>query len=301
MPARVIDCKLIADEIKLHVRNLINELKNKGIEPHLAAVQISQCNANQIYIKRQRKLCENLGINFTLMEFAENISENKLIDEIDVLNNDKLITGIILQMPIPEHIQPAKIQAAISAEKDVEGITPKNLGRIVLNDFDIIPCTSAAVMKTIESEKIELKGKNVVIVGHSEIVGKPLALLMLAKFATTTVCHIETINLRNFTLNADILVSATGKAGLIDGSMIKQGAVVIDVGINLMPATDCKGNKIFTKEGKEKSKIIGDVDFESVQNIASAITPVPGGIGTITSMILMLNIAKSAMLQLGSV
>ena len=298
MPARIIDCKLIADEIKLHVQNLINELKNKGIAPHLTAVQLGHCDASQIYINRQRKLCENLGINFTLMEYAENISENELLGEIDVLNNDKKITGIILQMPLPVHIRASRIQAGILPDKDVEGITPKNLGRIVLNDFDIIPCTPAAVMKTIESEKIDLKGKNVVIVGHSEIVGKPLALLMLAKFATTTVCHIETNNLRNFTINADILVSATGKAGLIDCSMIKQGAVLIDVGINRMPVTDCNGHKILTKEGKEKSKIIGDVDFESVLNIASAITPVPGGIGTITSMILMLNIAKSAMLQL---
>ncbi len=298
MSARIIDCKLIADVIKLHVQKAVKELNNNGVTPHLAAVQVGQCDSSRIYISRQRKLCEKLGISYSFKDYTENISENDLLEEIEGLNNDKEINGIILQMPIPEHIRASRIQAKILPEKDVEGITPANLGRLVLNDYDIMPCTPAAVMQVIEHEKIVLKGKNVVIVGHSEIVGKPLSLLMLSKFATTTVCHIETNNLRNFTTNADILISATGKTGLIDGSMIKPGAVVIDVGISRMLVTDCNGNKILTKEGQEKTRITGDIDFESVFNIASAITPVPGGIGAITSMVLMLNIAKSTMLQL---
>ncbi|MCD4656589.1 MAG: bifunctional 5,10-methylenetetrahydrofolate dehydrogenase/5,10-methenyltetrahydrofolate cyclohydrolase [Planctomycetes bacterium] len=298
MSTRIIDGKLIADEIGLQVQEAVNMLKNKGIVPHLAAVQVSQCDVSKMYIKRQRKLCETLGIRFSLRDFAGNISENELLEEIERLNSDKDITGIILQMPVPEHIQASRIQAEIVPEKDVEGITPANLGRLILNDYDIIPCTPAAVMRVIESENIDLKGKNVVIVGHSEIVGKPLSLLMLGKSATTTVCHIETKNLRNFTSNSDILISATGKAGLIDASMIKPGTVVIDVGINRVPVTDSNGKRILTKEGREKTRITGDVDFESVVNLASAITPVPGGVGAITSMILMLNITKSALLQL---
>ena len=297
MSARIIDGKRIAEEIKQDVQIQAQKLIDKGITPHLTAVQVGECSASKIYISRQQKLCNQLGIKYSLNEYAENISQNELLGEICKLNADSDVTGIILQLPVPEQIQASKIQAQIDMKKDVEGVNPANLGRLVLNDFDIVPCTPKAVMHVLESEGINLKGKNVVIVGHSDIVGKPLCLLLLGKFSTTSVCHIETINLKSHTVNADILISATGKAGLIDSTMIAPGAIVIDVGICKIPLLDTDGTPVLTKEGRTKTRITGDVDFESVKDVASAITPVPGGIGAVTSAILMQNIIKSAFLQ----
>ena len=298
MTARIIDCKIIADEIKQDVKQNVGELRQQGITPHLTAVQIGHCPASKIYTSRQQKLSQKFGIEFTLCEMPENTTQDELFHKIDELNNNANVSGIILQMPLPEHIQASQVQVKIDPRKDVEGVNPVNLGHVVLNDFEIAPCTAYAVMKILEHEKIELKGKNVVVVGHSNIVGKPLALMLLGKFATTTVCHIETIDLKSHTLNADILISATGKAGLIRGSMISPDSVLIDVGICRIPILDNEGKAVLKEDGCVKTKIVGDIDFESVRDIASAITPVPGGVGAVTSAILMENIIKALKIQL---
>ncbi|MCS7179800.1 MAG: bifunctional 5,10-methylenetetrahydrofolate dehydrogenase/5,10-methenyltetrahydrofolate cyclohydrolase [bacterium] len=282
----LIDGKLIADKIKEEVKKEIENLKLKGIVPKLVAVSVGENPASIVYMNQQKKNCEKIGINYEIMSLPENIDENGIIENIEKLNENSEITGIILQLPLPKGVDTRKVQSQISPTKDVEGVNPSNMGWIVYGKPYVGPCTALAVKEIIDYIGINLYGKEVVMVGHSDIVGKPVALLLVDKFATTTICHIGTSDagkLEEHVKRAEILIVAVGKANLIPGDWIKEGAIVIDVGIN-----------------RVGDKIVGDVEFEKAKERASWITPVPGGVGPITTSILLRNTVLLAKKQIGA-
>lgn len=276
MAAVLLEGKAIAEKVKSDIANEVAALKSKcNASPRLVAVQIGENASSAVYVKAQKKAAETLGIEYELKIFPDTISQGEAEDVIRNLNADKGVTAVILQLPVPKAIDAKRLVNLIAPEKDAEGMHPYNLGKILLGQYKIGPCTAMAVMELLESTRVNLYGKEVVIVGHSEIVGKPLALMLLSKFATTTVCHIATGErgeLSNHVKRAEILVVAVGKAGIIKGEWIKPGAIVVDVGIN-----------------RAGDKILGDVEFEPAGEKASFITPVPGGVGPLTTTILMRN------------
>jgi methylenetetrahydrofolate dehydrogenase (NADP+)/methenyltetrahydrofolate cyclohydrolase len=266
MSAKLIDGNKVASDIKQNLKSEVEKLKSGGVTPHLEAVLVGDNAGAKIYAKSQAKACGELGISYKLDGLPESTSQKELEDFIQKLNEDPKVTGIILQMPVPSHINAREVQLKISPSKDVEGIHPFNIGKLLYGEALLAPCTVLAVMEILKSINIPLKGKEVVVVGHSEIVGKPLALLLLQsplESPTPTICHIATRDLSFHTKRADILIVAVGKAGLIKGDMIKEGAIVIDVGINRID-----------------KKIVGDVVFDEAVQKASMITPVPGGVET---------------------
>lgn len=279
MAAILLEGRPIAEKIRLAIQSDIGALKSKYSKvPKLLAIQIGENASSAVYIKSQKKTAESLGIEYELKTLPQDISQGDVENLIKTLNDDGSITAIILQLPVPKGIDGKKIVGLISPEKDAEGMHPQNIGKILLGNYKIGPCTAMAVMELLESSKVNLYGKEAVVVGHSEIVGKPLALMLLNKFATTTVCHIATGErgvLADHVKNAEVLIVAVGKAGLIKGEWIKDGAIVIDVGIN-----------------RVGDKIAGDVEFEGASMKASYITPVPGGVGPITTTILMRNVVE---------
>ncbi len=278
--AKLLEGKPLADKIKEEIKQQVISLKTK---PVLASIMVGENAGAASYVKSQAKAAENLGIEYRLQNLAQDITESALIDSIRKLNSDKSVNGIIIQMPLPAAIDYKKISQFISPEKDIEGMHPQNIGKILFGKAKLIPCTAAAAFELINSSGIDLYGKEVVVVGHSEIVGKPLALLLLDKFATVTVSHIGTSKagkLEEHVRRAEVLVVAVGKAGLIKGEWIKEGALVIDVGINRIA-----------------DKIVGDVEFEGAQKRAAFITPVPGGVGPLTVTMLMRNLVEAAKSQ----
>lgn len=280
MDAKIIDGNQIASKIKQDLRSDIEKVNAQGIFPYLEAVMVGGNQGAKIYAGSQEKACKELGIFYKLNELPESTSQKELEDFILQLNKNPKVTGIILQMPVPSHINGREVQMKICPSKDVEGIHPLNIGRLVYGENVLAPCTALAVMETLKSTNISLKGKEVVIVGHSEIVGKPLVLLLLQsslESPTPTVCHIATKDLAFHTKRADILIVAVGKAGLIKGDMLKEGAIVIDVGIN-----------------RVDKKIVGDVVFDEAVKKASLITPVPGGVGPVTTAMLLKNTVEAA-------
>jgi len=284
--AELIQGREIAANIKENLNKEIEALKDKyGICPCLCAIEVGQNPASAVYLKAQKKNAEKLGLDYKLHTLDKDIKEGKLVELICQLNNDKNVNGIILQLPVPAHLDAKKIINLINPLKDVEGMHPENLGKIVLNKQGLAPCTACAVMEILKSTGVDLYGKEVVVVGHSEIVGKPLALMLLNKFATTTVCHIGTGErgvLPEHVNRAEILVVAVGKAQLVKGNWVKPGAIVVDVGIN-----------------RVEDKLVGDVEFDRASKRASFITPVPGGVGPITVAILMQNLVRATKIQLG--
>lgn len=302
MSARIIDGNKIAERIKDEVKS---ELTKIGKTPNLVAVSVGENPGSLVYIKNQKASCEALGINYRLVQLPNDVSEESLIGEIKKINGESDVTGVIVQMPLPAHVNSRKIQMALDPRKDVEGITPENLGKLLYADVKpvVAPCTALSVMECLKSTGESIKGKDVVIVGHSEIVGKPVGLMFLSSLlesATPTVCHIATKNLSAHTKRADILVVAAGKPGLVKGDMIKDGAIVIDVGINRITLKDDKGQSIIDeKTGKPKMKIVGDVVFEEAAEVAGYITPVPGGVGSVTTILLMKNLLNLFKLQMG--
>ncbi len=276
----LIDGEIIAEKIKAEVNRDITSLNADGINLKLVAVQVGENPASAVYVKQQKKNCEKAGITYELKTIPAEIETVALLSKIEKLNNDRSVTGIILQLPLPEGIDVKRIQSSIHPFKDVEGVNPANLGWIVYGKPSLAPCTALAVKEIIDSTGVDLYGKEVVMVGHSDIVGKPVALLLVDKFATVSICHIGTSKagmLEEHVRRADILIVAVGKANLIPGGWIKQGAVVIDVGIN-----------------RVGDKIVGDVEFETAKEKASLITPVPGGVGPVTTAILLRNVVKAA-------
>ncbi|MCD6221886.1 bifunctional 5,10-methylenetetrahydrofolate dehydrogenase/5,10-methenyltetrahydrofolate cyclohydrolase [bacterium] len=276
----IIDGKAIAKRIKEEVKREIDVLKKDRIYPELVAVSVGENPASSVYIKQQKKNCEKVGIEYSLEQLPENSTEREIISCIEKLNNDNKTTGIILQLPLPSGIDVKKIQSKISPLKDVEGVNPSNLGWIFYGNPFLAPCTALAVKEIIDTTGVNLYGKEVVMVGHSDIVGKPVAILLVNEFATVSICHIGTSDagmLETHVRRADILIVAVGKANLIPGEWIKEGAIVIDVGIN-----------------RVGDKVVGDVEFEKAKEKASLITPVPGGVGSVTTAILLRNVVKAA-------
>lgn len=277
----MINGKKLAKETREKLKIKCDELKEKGINPKFAAIMVGNDNASQIYIRNKSKACEEIGIEFEEYLLSENIEQKELIEKIKELNNRKDIHGILLQSPIPANLDINEAFRTIVPEKDVDGFNPLNIGKLCLNQDTFVSCTPFGIMKMFEAYGIELEGKDVTIIGRSNIVGKPLIQCCLNKNATVTVCHSKTKNLKEHTQNADIIIVAIGKSKFLRADMIKEGAVVIDVGIN----RDSEG------------KITGDADFDNILSKASFITPVPGGVGPMTIAMLMNNIIKAATIQ----
>ena len=276
--AEIIDGKALAKKIRAELKLEVDELKSSGINPKLAVIMVGEDKASKVYVKNKSKACEEIGVEFEEFLLDENTKMDELLELIDKLNNRDDVHGILLQSPIPKHLDINKAFNAIDYRKDVDGFNPINVGKLVIGQDCFISCTPLGVIKMLEEYGIEIEGKNAVVIGRSNIVGKPLAQCLLSKNATVTVCHSRTKNIHEITSNADILVAALGKPKFVKGHMVKEDAVVIDVGINR------------TDEGK----LVGDVDFDEVSQKASYITPVPGGVGPMTIAMLMNNVVKAA-------
>src|SRR3989339_894860 len=250
---------------------------------------------------QQKKACEEMGLKYELKELASTTTEKVLLEYIESLNNDASVTGIILQMPLPKEIDPKSVQIKISPKKDVEGLNPYNMGLLVYGKQVVAPCTALGAVELLKSSGVELKGKEVVIIGHSEIVGKPILLLMLQSLTespTPTVCHIATKDTPSHTKKADIVFVAVGKPGLVKAEMLKAGSIVIDIGINRVPVLDANGVHVADeKTGRPKMKTVGDVDFEKAKEVCGMISPVPGGVGPLTVTMLIKNTIECAKWQ----
>ena len=283
--AVIIDGKELAKKIRANLKIECDELKNKKINPKLAVIMLGDDPASKVYVRNKSKACEDVGIEYKEYLLNTNTTQKELIKLIEELNQDKTINGILLQSPIPANLDINEAFRTISPQKDVDGFNPVNVGKLVLNQDTFVSCTPYGIMKMFEEYNIDLNGKNVVILGRSNIVGKPLMNCCLNKNATVTICHSKTQNLAEKAREADILISAIGKAQFVTADMVKENAVIIDVGINRL----------------ENGKITGDVDFENVKEKASYITPVPGGVGPMTIAMLMNNVIKAAKRQNGMI
>ena len=278
MTAKIIDGRRLAASMRVALAERVLHLREGGVHPCLAVVLIGDDPASKVYVRNKIKACETVGIRSITHALADSTSEQELIDLILALNADHQVHGILVQLPIPRHIDMAKVLETIAVEKDVDGFHLYNIGGLVTGGTVFSPCTPYGVVKLLESEAIPIEGQNVVIVGASNIVGKPMALMLMAADATVSICHAKTRDLAQYTILADILVVAAGVPNLILPQMVKRGAVVIDVGINRLP----------------DGRITGDVDFAGVSAKASAITPVPGGVGPMTVTMLLENTISSA-------
>lgn len=283
--AIIIDGKELAKKIRANLKIECEELKKKYINSKLAVIMVGEDPASKVYVRNKSRACEDVGIEYEEYLLDSKITQKELIELIEKLNNDKTVNGILLQSPIPSNLDINEAFRTISSEKDVDGFNPVNVGKLVLNQDTFVSCTPYGIMKMFEEYDIDLTGKNVVILGRSNIVGKPLIHCCLNKNATVTSCHSKTQNLAQKAKEADILISAIGKANFVTADMIKENSVVIDVGINRL----------------DNGKITGDVDFESVKEKASYITPVPGGVGPMTIAMLMNNVIKATRRQNGMV
>lgn len=273
--------KAVSEKLKEKLSNEIKILKENGIVPQLSAIILGENQASLTYIKNKKALCEEIGINLNILQLSEQINQYELIKIIDELNNDKNVNGILVELPLPKHIDEKLVIESIRPIKDVDAFNPTNLGKIMIGDYSHLPCTAAGVFELIKTTGISIEGKNCVIIGRSNIVGKPLAMLMMNENATVTVCHSQTNNIKEFTKQADILISAVGREAFVSGDMIKSGAVVIDVGMNR------------NKEGK----LCGDVIYNEAEKVAAFLTPVPGGVGPMTVTILLRNTVNAAAIQ----
>ncbi len=279
--SNIIDGKAVAYKFRDKLKNEVSFLRGHGSKPGLAVVLVGDNPASLIYTKAKAKACEELGINSFQYTLHKDISQTDLLWQISELNNDPKVHGILVQLPLPKHLDEELILEAISPEKDVDGFHPFNVGRLVAGKPLFQPCTPLGIMKLLEDSGIDVSGKDAVVVGRSNIVGKPIAIMLLQKNATVTICHSKTINLQEKIKRADILIAAIGKPHMIKGEWIKQGAVVIDVGINRL----------------DNGKLAGDVEYEEAFKRASFITPVPGGVGPMTIAMLMYNTVEAAKRQ----
>ena len=276
MAAKIIDGKLIASKVKEQVSVAVSDLNQKSIFPGLATIIVGNDAASSIYVKNKRKSAKEVGIESFQYELSENIQEKELLELINELNLNKAVDGILVQLPLPKHINSDLIIDSIDVNKDVDGFNVINAGKTFIGRDSVIPCTPLGCLLMLKSIKIELKGKNAVIIGRSNIVGKPMAQLLLNEDCTVTIVHSKTFNIQALVKEADIVVAAVGSANLVKGSWIKKGAVVIDVGINRLKV-------------ENKNILVGDINFNEVKDIASYITPVPGGVGPMTIACLLMN------------
>lgn len=277
---KLIDGKIISSAVKDKVRNGVRELNEKGISVGLAVIIVGEDPASKVYVANKKKACESLGIISEEYALPETTTEAELLELINTLNNKKSINGILCQLPLPEHLDEKIIINSILPEKDVDAFHPHNVGRIMIGDYDFVPCTPAGIMEMLDFEGIDPEGKECVVIGRSNIVGKPMGMLLLHKNGTVTICHSRTKDLKEICKRADILVAAVGRAKFVTADMVKEGAVIIDVGMN-----------------RVDGKLCGDVDFDAVKDKASAITPVPGGVGPMTIAMLMQNTLTAAKRQ----
>lgn len=275
--AKIIDGKLISQQIKEELKEEVARYKEEGKECALAVIQVGNDPASTVYVSNKKKACAYIGIQSLSYELPENITEEELLALIDKLNQDENVHGILCQLPLPKHIDEKKVLQRISVKKDVDGFHPQSVGSLVVQEPGFVSCTPAGIIELLKRSDVEISGKNCVVVGRSNIVGKPMALLMLNENATVTVCHSRTQNLKEICKTADILIVAMGKPKFITADYIKEGAVVIDVGIHR----------------DAQNKLCGDVAFDEVEPLCSAITPVPGGVGPMTICMLMKNCVEA--------
>jgi methylenetetrahydrofolate dehydrogenase (NADP+)/methenyltetrahydrofolate cyclohydrolase len=300
--AKVIDCVAIADKIKKELQKEIGELKTKGITVGIATVLVGNDFGARMYRGQVERFCEEMGVEYTNENPPEDSSEENVVQIVKDLNSKKNVSGILPLRPFPEHISDYAIINSIDVNKDIDCFHPYNMGKLTLGEITCAPATPSACIEIMDREKVNFEGAEIVVVGHSNIVGKPISILCLNRNATITTTHIFTSmagNLEKHTRGADILIVGAGKAGLITADHIKEGTFVIDVGINRVKVLDEKGNPVLNEKGKPKTKTVGDVDFESVCQKADRVTPVPGGVGAITNMMLMKNAIKAAKIQGG--
>lgn len=278
---KVISGKEVSQNVKMRVAEEVEELKKQGVEPCLAVILVGEDPASKVYVNNKKKACEFCGIRSLEYILPEDTKQEELNGLVKKLNADKSVNGILCQLPLPKHLDEKEVLNLISPEKDVDAFHPENVGHIMIGDFNFLPCTPAGIMEMLKSENISLDGKHCVIIGRSNIVGKPMAMLMLKENATVTVCHSHTQSLTEIVKQADVIVAAVGRPKFVTADMVKDGAVIIDVGIN-------RG---------EDGKLCGDVDFDACREKSSYITPVPGGVGPMTIATLMQNTITAAKIQ----
>ena len=297
MSAKMLLGKELSQSIYADVSRRATDLRLSNWEPHLVSIDLSGDFSVELYVRNQHRVARQLGITFENRQFDPSISQERLLAAIDSLNLNPRITGIILQRPIPSHLSLHRLQTGITPFKDVEGMHPANIGKAVYNEFEMAPCTSLAAVKLLQETGLKLAGMEVTILCQDEVVAKPIALHLMAELATVTNCHLETVDLRLHTRRADALIVALDNPRAISADMIKEGAVVIDVGLNPIPVVDAQGEPVHDKEGKPRFKLVGDVAFEEVSQVAGWITPVPGGVGPITLALLMRNTVFATEMQ----
>ncbi|MBO5433582.1 MAG: bifunctional methylenetetrahydrofolate dehydrogenase/methenyltetrahydrofolate cyclohydrolase FolD [Clostridia bacterium] len=276
--AEIICGKTVSAAKRLDIKNRVEELKNKGVTTGLAVIIVGNNSASRVYVNNKKKACEEVGIESFEFALPEETTQEELLNLIDKLNNDSKVDGILCQLPLPSHIDEQAVINSIDPKKDVDAFHPENVGHIMIGDYTFLPCTPAGIMEMLKFYNIDVKGKKCVVIGRSNIVGKPMAMLLLKENGTVEICHSRTENLKEETLTADILVAAVGKAYFVTEDMVKEGAVVIDVGMNR----------------NDEGKLCGDVDFDNVKEKASFITPVPGGVGPMTITMLLENTVRAA-------
>jgi methylenetetrahydrofolate dehydrogenase (NADP+)/methenyltetrahydrofolate cyclohydrolase len=279
MTAKIIDGKSLAAEVRASLRPAVEQLAARGRRPGLAAILVGDDPASRIYVRNKLRACDETGLRRVLHEYPAGVDEATLLARVTELDRDPRVHGILVQLPLPPQIDERRVLSAVSPAKDVDGFHVQNLGLLVAGRPGFLPCTPAGVMRMLESEAVPLAGRRAVVVGRSNIVGKPVALLLLQKDATVTICHSKTVDLAAITRQADVLVAAAGRVGLITAEMVKPGACVIDVGTNRLP----------------DGKLCGDVDFERVKSVAGWLTPVPGGVGPMTVAMLLSNTVRAAL------
>ena len=279
--AKIIDGKAISMAIKDELKEKVAEYKKQGVEITLAVVKVGNDPASAVYVRNKEKACEYVGITSRTLALPEETTEEELLKVVNDLNEDKAVNGILVQLPLPKHIDESKVLLAIDSNKDVDGFHPVNVGKMVIGEETFLPCTPAGIIEMLKRTDVEISGKECVVIGRSNIVGKPMSMLMLKENATVTIAHSRTKDLKEVTKRADILVAAIGKAKFVTADYVKEGAVIIDVGM----------------DRDENGKLCGDVDFDSVSQVASAITPVPGGVGPMTVTMLLVNCLRSVELN----
>lgn len=298
MPAKIIDGRALASQIREEVKSGVEKLKEeKGIIPGLGVILVGENPASKVYVRNKARACEHVGIYSETIKLPEEISEEELLEHVNKLNEREDINGILVQLPLPKHINSEKILLAISPDKDVDGFHPINVGKLTTGEETFYPCTPSGIIEIIKRQGIEIKGKEAVVIGRSNIVGKPVALLLLHNHATVTICHSRTIDLPNVAKRADILIAAVGRPSLVTDEYVKPGSIVIDVGINRIKKEDASEELLNWRKADFEKKgytLIGDVDFLKVKDIAGYLTPVPGGVGPLTVAMLMKNTLKSA-------
>ena len=277
MPAKILDGKSLAASIRVDLKKKVDALVRRGVKPGLAVILAGDDPASKVYVRNKTRACEEVGVRSQQVDYPASVTQEELIGRIRKLNADPAVHGILVQLPLPKNIDSARVLEAVAPQKDVDGFHEANLGALLAGRPRVVPCTPAGVMRLLEHAGVALAGKHAVVIGRSNIVGKPVAMLLLQKDATVTICHSKTANLAEIARQGDVLIAAVGKAKLVTADMVKPGACVIDVGVNRLA----------------DGKLAGDVDFDAVKEVAGAITPVPGGVGPMTIAMLLENCVES--------